>query len=274
MAEEQKTDDPTIDPFAPSSTSEPNTPADPVAALVGEGKKYATTEEAVKALAHGQAHIAKIEAENKVFRDKLAALEQAQTQTKSIKDMIAEAIREQSGTGKLPNDDDPPPKPADHSAMTPDQVAELVRNEMQQQTQRTQQQQNLHSVSTELAKLYGKDAASTTARVAAEAGMTVEQLKAMAAQHPKAVLRMFKTTEAKGSPPTEGGRTAPPSPEYPTGAALHGLPGAHAIRPPLGEDGKPPPSVLRGGNKVRLQEEWKKAYPKEAVDSLRKLGEA
>ena len=130
---------------------------------------------------------------------------------------------------------------------------------------------NLASVTAELAKEYGKDAQKMTQQVAQEAGMSVQQLKQLAGSHPKAVLKMFKSSASKPAGGMDSSQN--PGTPLPTGADLHGLPKPHSVRPPSMPDGAKPRSNLRAASKADLLEEWNKSYPEEAVAQMRKTGQ-
>lgn len=86
-------------------------------------------------------------------------------------------------------------------------IAEALRAFEQQQSQRTTMQKYLENqqlVEQALTQHYGDRALDVAQRVAAENGMTFEEVGEMAKRHPKVLLKMFNLTNKTDAKPTTG----------------------------------------------------------------------
>ena len=113
--------------------------------LVGEGKKYATPAEAIRALAHANHHISKLEGENATFRTQL---EKAAT----VDDILSK-LKQQPESNDIDTGED------DTSKQTPSQdvdVDALVEQALQKHTQKQTASQNKQQVIDSLQATFGE----------------------------------------------------------------------------------------------------------------------
>lgn len=156
---------------------------DEVAALVGEGKKYATPEAALKALPHAQQHIATLEAELAALREKAQGAHNV--------DELYEAVQElqkQKGT------------PAT-VAVSEDAIAGVLDRKLKEREAKQTQEANVASFRDAFGKKYGDKAKEQFAAKAAENGLTVEGLSALVRTSPTAALKLVGIDPASASTP-------------------------------------------------------------------------
>lgn len=156
--------------------------------LVGEGRKYSNTDELAKAVAHADAFIEKLKAENAEFRGKLDAIEATEANKERVKE------KEQS-----PLDDKPAETPKLNERIpTPnrDDFRSQIREEVEQLSQERRALENLDKATRDLADLVGGEAKAAEAirKRAAELDVSVEWLKDAAMRSPAA----FMTTMGVG----------------------------------------------------------------------------
>lgn len=140
--------------------------------LIGEGKKYATTDEALKALFHSQKHITTIESENAEMRGELNKLN-------SISDML-EAKQKEGSTDKN---------------IDPASLNELIDQRLSDNKKQESMQSNIDSVDARMKTAFGAKAEETMLAKAAELGMTVKQMMNTAANSPTAFMSWFDLTK-------------------------------------------------------------------------------
>lgn len=177
-----------VDPPKPPQGSQDNDNP-----LVGEGKKYASVAEALKALEHAQNHISRIESENGELRTKVAGAASAEEVLRAVKEM-----QEKDRTnGNLPVDGDA--------------LAKLVASTLDQRlTQREQEalaKANASQVTKALAEKYGDKAEEVYKAKAVELGISVARLNQLASESPKAALAYFGATTV--TPPKSGSTVNP-----------------------------------------------------------------
>lgn len=185
-----------------------NIPAD-VADLIGEGKKYATIEAALKGLKAAQEHIAKLEGENAEFRTKTDFSKEAV----EIKERELERLQEEfKQLLRQPNKPDPAPAPVEdnnkgsNGNAQPVDVNALVEQAINLRAQRDMAEQNKKAVIETMITLHGAKASETFYETGAAWGFNKEQMNALAETNPKAVFKMFNVepnkqklnTQAKG----------------------------------------------------------------------------
>lgn len=146
---------------------------DPMAEWVGEGKKYASLEDAAKGLANANEHISNIEKENSTLR------EQA-TQAKTFEDVISSVSKQGQ---------------ADQIEVTPhlDQasIEQIAKNTIENVNAEAIVKGNIAKVDAQLTELYGDKASEKVAERASELGISVTNLEAMAGQSPVAFFQLF-----------------------------------------------------------------------------------
>jgi len=143
--------------------------------FIGEGKQYASPEVALAAIPHKDSHIAKLERENAALREKT---ENAQTVQQILDAMKGEAQSTNNANEST-------------VANQPQDVSDVVRSVLQEEQAKTVAENNVSSVNAELAKRFGADALSATQKRAAELGIEMAAMQAIAEKSPSAFLAMF-----------------------------------------------------------------------------------
>lgn len=168
-------------PAEPAVTAAPSTPALPteVAELVGEGKKYRTAEDALKAIPHAQKHITTLEEEAKQLREELAKRKTSE-----------ELLEEFRATGF-------PQPPVDKQGQAqPVDVEAIVASVLAKREAATTAQKNISTVVSTFQQTFGDKAKAEEMynKVAEESGLSVSALNSLAATSPEAVLRLAGIT--------------------------------------------------------------------------------
>lgn len=175
--------------------------------LVGEDKKFKSPEELARGKAESDAFIEQLKQEQEQLREELKTrlnLEQFLTDLKT-------AVPK-------PTNDDPQDRheqPADKSSMSAEDLAALVRSQIQQMKVQDSAKSNLTTFNDKFASAHGPNAAAKLRSQAVELGMSVDEIKALAARNPTATLKMLGVGEAKPvegfNPPPRTGFTLPPT---------------------------------------------------------------
>lgn len=166
-------------------------------ALVGEGKKFRDVEDLAKGKLESDNYIEQLKAQ-------LAEAQTKATEAKTVEELLAK-INEQR-TPPVTNvsaEANQPAKPA----VTADDLAEKVREELSKINQTNQVAQNVAEVTKKLLEVYGtEDAANAYIKArATELGVSVDFLQDVAAKSPKAfydTIKLEQRTAAAG--PTHG----------------------------------------------------------------------
>lgn len=200
---------------------------DEVAALVGEGKKYATPEAALKALPHAQQHIATLEAELAALREKAQGAHNV--------DELYEAVQElqkQRGTPAA-------------ATVSEDAIASVLDRQLEKRQAEQLAAANVAAVKDALGKKYGDKAKEQFAAKAAELGLTVEALSDVARKSATAALTLFGLTAgpARSPAPVIGSTNT---------AALHSQQQPETKHKP----------VMFGAKTSDVVEAWRAAAPK------------
>jgi hypothetical protein len=195
-------------PFDQSGSEQPQnnqfedkTPEEFMSELVGEGKKYATPEEAVRALAHANHHISNLEGENANFRTKL---DKASTVDDILGKLKQQGAESGSDTG-VDDQSNQPPKADDVN------VEELVKKLFQDQQSNATAQSNKKLVVDKMAMQFGGKAGQVWDGVEKNLGVDLEQL---CATSPTAALKLLGVTGEAQQGDSGGsfqGKTPPPS---------------------------------------------------------------
>jgi|TARA_Y100000310_G_scaffold75259_2_gene71517 hypothetical protein len=190
-----------------ATTQEPENTPEAQAALqnltladwVGEGKKYATEEEFVKAFSHSQAHIITVE---KSYGDLKSDLDKRLT----VEELVTKLQTPQTT-----------PSPAGESSETTetttpgpstDELAELVNTTVDARigdfTKEQLEVANETTVSREMRTRFGSDQSVATVlqAKAKEVGLSIADLQNIAKQNPKVFLSMFPVGSGSGSTQT------------------------------------------------------------------------
>jgi hypothetical protein len=151
--------------------------------LVGEGKKYSSPEDALKALPHAQQHIETLEREMAELREQL------------VKSKTAEEILEE--INKKPTEQVAEPQ------FDPNQLDELIESKLTAKEQQAVQQKNVSDVVNTFVQEYGDKAKAEEIYVqkAADLGISVDQINSLAAKSPKAVYELFGLSSKPESAP-------------------------------------------------------------------------
>lgn len=152
-----------------------------VAELVGEGKKYRTAEEALKALPHAQSHIKTLEEEAKQLREELAKRKAAEELLDEFK---SSGFQQQSAV-------DPQP------AVQPEAIEAIVASILSKKEAATIAQRNISTVVSSFEQAFGDKAKAEEVynKVAEESGLSIEDMNRLAATSPEAVLRLAGITK-------------------------------------------------------------------------------
>ena len=202
FSDNTKTSEPTTTPTEPSSPSLPEGLAD----IIGDGKKYADVNTALKSIPHAQSHIAQIEAENKTLKDAVAALQEDLNARKSVEDLLAQQNSDQTQQNT----------PA--TSLSTEDIQSLVQNTLTENSKAEQARSNLATLNATLLQRFGdaEKAKAAVAQKAQELGVSKEYLKAMAEHSPSAVLAYFPEPSQPQEPrnTVDTSRFAPKKPEY------------------------------------------------------------
>lgn len=172
-------------PFDQSGSEQPQNlqfvdkaPEEFMSELVGEGKKYATPEEAVRALAHANHHISNLEGENANFRTQL-------DKASTVDDILGKLKQQSAESGSDTGADDQsnqPPKADDVN------VEELVKKLFQDQQSNATAQSNKKLVVDKMAMQFGGKAGQVWDQAEKSLGVDLEQL---CATSPAAALKLL-----------------------------------------------------------------------------------
>jgi len=149
-------------------------------------QKYASVEEALKALQHSQAYIPTLKNESEEAKrqaeEATRRAEEYQRQLKKQEELertIAELTQKFASQENKTNS----------SALTPEQIAEMVNNTLTQNAAASQAKQNQTEVVNTLKAKFGDKAEEVYLQAAQELGMSVAEMNTLAAKSPKAVLK-------------------------------------------------------------------------------------
>lgn len=173
---------PEVVPATPSTVALPTE----VAELVGEGKKYRTAEDALKALPHAQGHIKTLEEEAKQLREELAKRKTAE-----------ELLEEFKVSGVLGGNRQEP-------AVTPSvDVEQVVASVLAKKEAATTAQRNISVVVNTFTEAFGDKTKGEEMynKVAEESGLSVAALNQLAATSPEAVMRLAGITKKQETVP-------------------------------------------------------------------------
>lgn len=167
--------------------------ASPVEALVGEGKKFKTVEDLAKGKLAADEHIANLERELAGLRDAAAPKFDAEKQLADLRAEI-QALRADPSKGR--SQEVTPP------AVTEDRIAAIVQASLTRAEQNRTVTQNVMAANDAVVQHFGSlDAAAAAVNAAAAAnGMSIEDLKNIAAKSPTAFQKIVLGDAAKGGP--------------------------------------------------------------------------
>lgn len=171
------------------NTSDALTPEEALAAVCGEGKKYATPAEMAKALLHADTHITVLESENADLRKKGDSSAEVQELLKAFKEgkfPTQQAPTQDQGKDKEPVDIDK-------------KVEEILNTRLGAQAAK----ENQSKVIGHFKEHYGTRAGAQFDQLAKELDMDKAELEAMAAQRPQAVINLASKFLGTGQPGSE-----------------------------------------------------------------------
>jgi len=160
----------------PVVTAAPQTPEIPpeLAEFVGVGKKYSSLADVHKAFPHAQQHINTLEQENARIK---AELEKRRTAEELLNDI------QNSLTTKVPETTEIP-------TISANDISQLVRAELEKKSVEDVAKQNQLTVVQEFTKKFGEKAQAEFEKIAADLGVPVTSLNALASTSPKAVFKL------------------------------------------------------------------------------------
>jgi len=156
--------------------------------------KYATVDEALKALAHSQAYIPEVKGQLTQAEQELARLRAELEQRQSIEEVVSRLATQNQ---PAPKADQPNQSGLDESA-----VMKLVQQHLEQREVATTTKANQQQVEATLRAKYGEKAAEVVQQRAAELGLTPKALGELSGQSPQAVLALFSASGATAPKPS------------------------------------------------------------------------
>lgn len=156
-----------------------------VQSFVGEGKKYATPEDALQSIPHAQHHIERLEEE-------MASLREDLSKRAAVEEVLAEI-------NKKPVDIPSEPQ------LTQEQLDALIDNRLATKEAQTIAQKNTSEVVNKFIEAYGdkEKAIEVYTKKAADLGIPVETINNLASTSPKAVFELFGMKPESTPPPTK-----------------------------------------------------------------------
>lgn len=155
---------------------------DSVKDLVGPGKKYATVDKALEALVPSQEHIARLEADNKLLREK----SEGALSVEQVHETVQELLRKERETRS--------PVSVDEAT-----ISGLLDRKLEEKTKLATQKENVASVTSALKAKFGDKAQEAYESKAKDLGLSVADLNNLSKTSPKAALELFGVTPKAGS---------------------------------------------------------------------------
>lgn len=173
-------------------------PENPLAELVGEGKKYANEGELAKAYYHAAKTIDQRNEELANTRAELAA-------SAKVEELLSRVRTPEPPIEKNGAEAHQPAKPA---SLSTEDVAKVVQEQIKAERENSKATENVESVAAKLIEIYGdRDKANDVVKQkAAELGVSVTFLQSTAVQSPKAFFELIGLGQPAGNPagPTKG----------------------------------------------------------------------
>lgn len=176
-----------------SNNPAPSQDNDPFKTLLGEIKneqgqpKYNNPVDALKALQHSQQFIPQLQQENASMRSEL---EQLRAQVNKLKEVegVVERLTSQQNNAATPA-----------NVLDENAIADLVQRTLTKRESEAVQKANVTNVVNSLQSQFGQEAEKVFYSKAQELGMNIQQMNALAATSPQAVLQLFglQKTEVK-----------------------------------------------------------------------------
>lgn len=149
--------------------------------LVGEGKKYASAEDALRSVPHAQKHIQTLEAEMAELKEELA---KRKTTQELLDELKSETYRQ------------PVENTTQEAGLNEDAIMSLVNQTLQRNEQTKTAKANADSVAKRFQSKYGSEAETVYNKLAGELGMSTQQLNSLATSSPSVVLRLAGLTDS------------------------------------------------------------------------------
>lgn len=153
--------------------------------------KYKDLTEAFKGLQNAQEFIPSLKTELSQKDAELARLRDENLRLKTVEETVLALTQQRENQTSQPA----------NQGLSAEQIAELVNQSLTKRESQAMQQANLAQVVTTLQQSLGADAGKAFYAKGAELGMSVEEMNALAAKSPKAVLTMFGVS-GDGKKPT------------------------------------------------------------------------
>lgn len=144
-------------------------------------QKYKSVNDALKALNHSQNFIPQLQGQLEATTGQLSDAKSQLAELESLKETVAKLTQKLTET---------PEKPSGKQ-ISEEEIAEIVGRQLTAKQQQEKAQANTRSVVEALASKFGDKASEVFYGKAQELGMTQEQINALAASAPQAVLTMF-----------------------------------------------------------------------------------
>jgi vacuolar-type H+-ATPase subunit I/STV1 len=148
--------------------------------LVGEGKKYANAEDALRSVPHAQKHIQTLETE-------MAELKEELSKRKTTQELLDELKSETR---------QPVENTTQEAGLNEDAIMSLVNQTLQRNEQTKTAKANADSVAKRFQSKYGSEAETVYNKLAGELGMSTQQLNSLATSSPSVVLRLAGLTDS------------------------------------------------------------------------------
>lgn len=187
----------------PSNGTPPSQNSDPIKTLLGEIKnengqqKYNSLEDALKALKHSQEFIPQLKNENQTFQSKLEALQSEVEKLRGVEATVNQLLSNQSST------------PTSAPSIDENAITELVQRTLSKREVEALQQANVTKVVQSVQAKFGPEAEKVFYTKAQELGMSIQQMNALAASSPVAVLNLLGVQSVEGQKQTTPS-TVPP----------------------------------------------------------------
>lgn len=171
----------------------PSQDSDLVNTLLGSIKnengqpKYGNTGEALKALKHSQEFIPQLQNENATLKRELEQLRMQVEKLKGVEEVVERLASNQTNASTNAN------------TLDEKSIADLVQRTLSQREVEAIQKANVTAVVTSLQGKFGQEAEKSFYAKAQELGMSVQQMNALAATSPQAVLQLFGVQKQGGS---------------------------------------------------------------------------
>lgn len=189
------------DVFDPTNVPATEGSANPLADLVGDGKKFKTVEDLAKGKAESDAYIEQLKRETAALREELKKATLTDEQLEGLRNEI-KTLREAKPQGS--RDDTNP-------ALTVDSIKSLVAETITKTELNRTAQQNVLEANSAVVKQFGtlENAAAAVKAKAAEIGMSMEALRDIAAKSPTAFLKIVGVDPVLNVEPLSPSRVEP-----------------------------------------------------------------